>query len=209
MSDDIEVPDGYLRDTQGRLVPRSTVKTEHLLEDDLVRRIAARAEAVSAQIAALRRDAMAEIEALMTILREQYGVQRGGRRGNMTLSSYDGAYRVQIAVGDFIEFGPELQVAKGLIDQCIHRWSDGGNENLLTLVNDAFAVDKEGKLQTDRILGLRRHKIDDEEWKIAMDAIGDAVRVKRSKEYLRFYRRGAGAQAAYMPVPLDIARVEG
>lgn len=33
------VPEGYMKDAKGRLVPLEAVKPEHLLEDELVRRL--------------------------------------------------------------------------------------------------------------------------------------------------------------------------
>lgn len=33
------VPEGYMQDAKGRLVPIAAIKPEHLLEDELVRRL--------------------------------------------------------------------------------------------------------------------------------------------------------------------------
>jgi hypothetical protein len=197
-------PAGYRKDAKGRLVPVALVKPEHLLEDEMVRAIHASAVKVSEQIRRFREDATAEILALQDLLADKYKTQRGGERGNLTLATFDGMLRVQLATNDQKELGPELQAAKQLIDSCIHRWSDGANVNLKAIVNSAFDVDKKGKYDIDRILALRRLDIDDAEWKMAMSAIGDAVRVISTKRYLRVYSRGA-ADEKYTQVPLDIA----
>jgi hypothetical protein len=200
-----EIPDGFMADSSGRLVPIANVREEHKLEDELVRQLHSRAVALSEALRQFRENGFAEIAALMEMLAERYQAPKGGAKGNMTLSSYDGSLRVQVAIGDYLTFGPELQIAKRLVDACLVRWSQGANDNLRTIINDAFAVDKEGKLKVDRILGLRRLEIVDPEWKSAMEAIGDAVRVTHSKQYLRLYRRAA--DGAYAQVPLDVARV--
>ncbi|REM31517.1 DUF3164 family protein, partial [Mycobacterium tuberculosis] len=72
-------------------------------------------------------------------------------------------------------FDERLQAAKALIDECIQSWSKSSNVNLKVLVNDAFQVDQQGKISTGRVLGLRRHDIDDEKWQLAMKAIGDSM----------------------------------
>jgi hypothetical protein len=197
-------PEGYRSDAKGRLVPVALVKPEHLLEDDLVRALHASAVQLSEQIRHFREKSTADILAFMELLADKYGAQRGGPRGNLTLTTFDGTLRVQLATNDQLELGPELQVAKELVDTCIKRWSDGATPELLAIVDDAFNVDQKGKLNTDRILALRRLAIEDPEWIKAMAAISDAVRVIATKRYLRLYARGA-VDAKYVQVPLDIA----
>lgn len=203
---DITVPDGYMEDAEGRLVPADKVKPQHVMEDQLVRELYALAEEESRRLLALKVNIKTSVDAFLDLLAEHYGIARGGRKGNITLSSYDGRIRLQVAVADFIEFGPELQVAKSLIDECLTDWSAGGSEELKLIVIDAFRVNKSGQLDKDRILGLRRYDFPDERWKRAMVAINDAIRVQRSKEYFRLHRREAADQD-YVQVALDIARV--
>ena len=107
---------------------------------------------------------------------------------------------------DRIAFGPELQAAKALIDQCLNRWTQDGNDNIRAIVMDAFRVDKGTEIAVDRILGLRRYNIDDEDWQRAMTAIGDAVRVVSSKSYIRFYRQDDPDGRPEI-IPLNIANV--
>lgn len=200
------VPEGYMEDAEGRLVPADKVKPQHVMEDQVVREIYALAEEESRRLAALKVNIKTSVDAFLELLAEQYDIARGGRKGNITLSSYDGRIRLQVAVADFVEFGPELQVAKSLIDECLTDWSAGGSEELKLIVTDAFRVNKSGQLDKDRILGLRRYDFPDERWKRAMVAINDAIRVQRSKEYFRLHRREAADQD-YVQVALDIARV--
>jgi hypothetical protein len=201
-----EIPGGYMRDAQGRLVPLAMVKPEHLLEDGLVRELHARAVKLSELLRRFREESMFEIETLQDLLAEKYHAQRGGQRGNITLSTYDGMLRMTVAIGDQVELGPELQAAKSLVDTCIRGWSQGASLELQAIVNDAFDVDKKGRLNTDRILGLRRLAIDDPNWLKAMEAISNAIRVVSSKRYLRFYSRAAAGDKLAQ-VPLDLASV--
>ncbi|PWR17663.1 DUF3164 family protein [Zavarzinia aquatilis] len=206
MSDTAAVPAGYMQDAEGRLVPADKVKPQHVLEDQVVREIVDLALEESRRLSALKVNIKTSVDAFVELVAERYGVERAGRKGNMTLTSFDGSLQLQVAVGQFIDFGPELQIAKQLIDQCLTAWSANGSDELKVIVTDAFRVNKEGKLDKDRILGLRRHNFGDERWKQAMAAISDSIKVQRSKEYFRLYRRPA-PDRDFEQIPLDIARV--
>jgi len=65
-------------------------------------------------------------------------------------------------------------------------------------------VDKEGKLNTGRIIGLRRLAIDDPNWLRAMEAISDSMQVVGSKSYLRVYER-AVSDDKWSAVSMDLA----
>ncbi len=97
-------------------------------------------------------------------------------------------------------------MAKSLIDECIHEWMKGSNKNIQALVQDAFKVDKQGKVSVERILGLRRLNIEDERWDRAMDAISDSIQITGSKRYIRVYQRD-DASGEYNRISLDAASV--
>lgn len=179
----------YVRKAKNELIALSAIKPEHIEEDELVRRLAKKAAEVNATLAALRSEIFDEVSAYRSLLAEKYGVVRRGTKGNITLSTVDTSVRLTIAIADTLTFGAELEVAKEIIDGCIRRWSEGSNDNIRALVDQAFQVDKTGKINADRILALRRLKIVDEtgEWDKAMTIIGEAVRVMSSKEHARFY----------------------
>lgn len=198
------VPEGYMADAKGRLVPERLVKPADRLEDQTVRTIMGYAEELSAQIARFKGHTFDDVYSLIDLINEQYGVQKGGRKGNITLTTFDGCQKVQVAVADRIVFGPSLQAAKKLVDECIASWSEGAHENLRALVDEAFAVDKEGHVNRERIFGLRRLAIEDERWKRAVEAIDESVRVIGSTVYVRFYRRPA-PDAPWQAVTIDLA----
>lgn len=199
------VPEGYMQDSAGRLVPRDKVKPEHLMVDELVRELFGGATDLRKALSGFRLKAFEEIRTVLALIAEKYGTTYGGQKGNITLTSYDGLKKLTIAMGDSISFGPELQAAKSLIDSCLGRWSKGADENLRVIVTDAFEVGKEGKIRTDKILSLRRLNIDDEEWLRAMQAISDSIRIDATKAYIRFHERNR-PEDDFRQVPLDIAR---
>ena len=197
---------GYMTNSAGHLVPNDRVKPADKLEDELVNNLYDQALGVNKALSDLKAKAFEEVGSFLELIGQEYGVAKGGKKGNLTLTSYDGLTRVQISVADKLEFGAQLQVAKELIDECINDWSDGANTNIQTLVDHAFRVDKAGQINMQSILGLRRLNITEDKWTKAMDAITDSIRISATKEYVRFYRRSSPTQN-WESVRLDIAGV--
>jgi hypothetical protein len=133
-----------------------------------------------------------------------YDVKVGGTKGNVTIISFCGRFKVLRQVQESIAFDERLQVAKTIIDECVHAWAKGANKNIQALVNPAFQVDSAGKVSTGRVLGLRQLAIDDDRWRQAMEAIADSMRTVASKSYIRFYERDDNT-GEYVPIPLDLA----
>jgi len=196
------VPAGYMKDAQGRLVPVEMVKEIDRTRDELVRDLVARAEPLRRNLADYRKGAMDDIEAFIELSAERYGAKIGGSKGNVTLMSFDGEYKIMRAIDEYTVFDERLQVAKLLIDECIHEWAEGSRPEIRTLINDAFQVDKTGKVNTRRVLGLRRLDIQDARWKKAMDAIGESLQTVGSKTYIRIYQRQS--DGSYRQLPLDV-----
>jgi hypothetical protein len=195
----------YRQDAKGNLIPLENIKETDLLRDELVMEIVAKAQAVRERIAEFKQSAMDDIAAFAQLSAEKYGAKLGGAKGNIRLMSFDGAYRIALAMQDTLSFDERLAAAKALIDECINEWTAGSRPELKALINDAFQVDKEGNISTTRVLGLRRLSIDDEKWHRAMDALSDSVQVQTSKPFVRVYRREANGE--YSLMSLDIAKV--
>ncbi len=194
----------YWTDAQGRLVPENMVKDIDKLREQLVIDLVVKAKALSAAIEDFKAIAFADIAAFIETSAEQYDVKLGGKKGNVTLVSYSGQYKIVRAIQDTIVFDEQLQAAKQLIDDCVQQWGHSADPKIQVLVNDAFQVGKEGKINTGRVLGLKRINITDEKWLLAMKAIGDSVRVAASKPYIRFYER-VGDTDEYRSISLDMA----
>jgi hypothetical protein len=201
------IPENYLADAKGRLVPRELVKPQALLEDEVVRKVIGHARELSAQIGRFRGHTMTDLGELDALLAQEYGAPRGGPKGNRTYQSFDGCLRVQVQVADFIDFGPELQVAKALIDECLTEWSAESRPEIRAIVTRAFNTDREGQINRAEIFMLLRLDIEDPRWRRAMEAVRDAMRVTGSKEYVRFYER-PNPNAGWVPVTIDLAKVQ-
>jgi hypothetical protein len=133
-----------------------------------------------------------------------YGVKLGGRKGNLNLLTYNGKYKVQVQIAEYIVPDERLNAAKAIIDKLLTSWTAGSCSEVKTIINDAFSVDHEGKFNLRRILSLRRLEINDQEWKNAMDAISDSLQIVGSKSYMRVYER-VGNENRWQPISLDFA----
>ena len=193
----------YMTDTMGRQVPEEMVKDIDKLRDMVVRQITDEALQMKGVLNQFKEKTRNHILSFVEKSHGDYGVKWGGKKGNITLLTYDGKYKLMVAMNDNITFDERLQVARELISKCINKWSDGARNEIRVLVNDAFQVDKTGKISTARVLGLRRLNIQDTDWKKAMTAITESIQVTGTKQYLRVYERDDNGE--YQMIPLDVA----
>lgn len=200
------IPAGYREDARGALIPEASIKPIDKERDELVRAIVRKAETVHGVLKDFKAEAFGDIAAFVELSAEQYGAKTGGKKGNVTLYSFDGQYKVQRAVSETLQFDERIQGAKSLIEECLQDWTAGSRDELKTIIDRAFDVDKEGNLNTNKILALRRVDIKDDRWRRAMDAISDSVQVIGSKSYIRVYKR-IGNTDKYAPISLDLASI--
>lgn len=196
----------YWRDATGALTPDNLVRDIDKERDELVQAWATKAKTLNRDIGVFKDGVFGDIGAFIELSAEKYGAKVGGNKGNVTLFSYDGRYKIQRAINESLQFDERIQAAKVLIDECLNEWSEGSRPELKALIERAFNVDKEGNLNTSRILGLRRVEIQDPRWLRAMQAISESVQVVSSKAYVRIYER-VGDSDKYVPIPLDVAGV--
>ncbi|OHU85491.1 MULTISPECIES: DUF3164 family protein [Pseudoalteromonas] len=202
-----DIPDGYMKDGKGNLVAIANIKPADLIKNDFVTQAVALAEKQQMALAEFKRQQMEEADNFMELLAQEYNVNMGGKKGNVTLRSFDNKLAVSIQSQERIELGPEEKLATELIFQCLDEWSEGSNKNIKAVVKKAFSTDKQGKVNPQRILGLRRLEIVDEtgKWQRAMDILAESINVIDSVRFIRFYKQDEhGNDSA---VSLDIAKL--
>lgn len=199
------IPPEYMENAQGNLVPVGNVRAIDRERDDLVNEMIEHAKELQALLSQFKTKSFEDVTAFVQLSAEQYEVKIGGEKGNVSLVSYNGEYKITRTYSETLTFDERLQAAKALIDECISSWVDGANDNIRVLVNGAFEVDKEGNISTAKVLSLRQYEIHDDKWKRAMQAISESLQVSGRKGYIRFYERNS--QGGYDPISLDIAAV--
>lgn len=202
-----DTPDGYMKDGKGNLVAIGNIKQTDLIKDEFVKKAIALAEQQQAELTNFKRMQMEEADNFIELLAQDYDVNLGGKKGNVNLRTFDNTLAVKIQNQERIELGPELQLAKELIDQCIADWTKDGNENIKAIVNKVFSTDKQGTLNPQRILSLRKLEISDEsgKWLQAMNIIAESVTTIDSCRFIRFYKQDAHGND--VAISLDIAKL--
>lgn len=198
------LPTGYIRNAAGHLVPEDQVREHDKLRDQIARDLAAEAIRLNKLLTSFKRRALDDIADVVRISAARYDVKLGGRKGNVSIATYDGDLKVVRSYAERLSFTEELEAAKELINQCIREWSEGGNANMKVLVDRAFRANSQGQLKTSAILDLLRADIDDPSWLLAMEALKDSIQAVGTCVYIRFYRR-VGRSDKYEPIPLDLA----
>lgn len=201
-----QIPDGYRKDAKGRLIPEESIKPIDLARDELVQELAAKALELNRALAQFKAAAFGDVETFVQLSAEEYGVSLGGTKGNVSLVSFDGKFKIQRAVQDRITLDERIEAAKTLIYECLDEWTDDSRKEIKTIIKDVFRTDKEGKLRVGEILSLRRYDFDDPRWIQAMDILADALRVIGTTSYVRFYQR-VGDSDRYRPISLTLAEV--
>ncbi|MGE4404454.1 DUF3164 family protein [Pseudomonas sp.] len=206
MSTQAAVPEGYVRNAAGHLVPEHQVREHDKLRDQVACELAAQALNISEMLAAFKKKALADIDDLIAISNARYGVTIGGKKGNASITTYDGQYKIERQMAERLTFTEEILAAKELIDQCIRKWSEGANNHLRVLVDRAFRANRQGQISTGDVLSLLRVEIEDADWKRAMEALKDSIQVNGTAVYIRVYQR-VGDSDRYDPINLNIAAV--
>ncbi len=185
---------------QGHHIPLNQVSEIDQMKDELAKRLCNETEDLQAQIVAFKARAMAEMNTARALIFEKFGARIGGAKGGFGIKAFDGGCGAEVSVAERVSFGIELQAAKALIDECIESWASDGDldPRIRTLVEHAFQVNKAGRIDTQRVLGLRKLPMNDragnpdKAWARAMEAVTEALNVDGTATYLRFYRRNAG-----------------
>ena len=202
MLNENQIPEGYMENAQGCLVPRANIRPIDIERDALVKEKMEKIKALQAEMRAVKASLLSDVDAFVQLSGERYGVKLGG---NVQLLSFDGKYKLCRDYGQLLAFDEGLQAAKELIDGCLRRWCADSRPELRAVVEQAFKVDKKGRINTGAVLSLRRIEIDDPDWKEAMRAITESLQVLDSRVYVRAYERDASG--AYQPISLDFASV--
>ncbi len=197
--------EGLWIDGAGQAIPAKYINPFEKMSDRVVCKLTRRAQQLSDQLAKFKSEVFAEVEKLLADMDRLYNENHRTSEGNKILSDFSNTIKLEIKVNKFLGFDQRLTLAKTIIDECIKRWSEGSNEKLRLLVDQAFKVDKAGNLDRDRVLSLRKLEIKDKQWRKAMDIIADSVRVVGKRAYARFMVKDESG--TWRTVPLDIAQL--
>ena len=102
----------FLEDPQGRKVPVGIIKPIDLKRHEAVYEIMRDTFAERDRLIEFKRGIWVKVQDFLAESAKDSGAKKlGGAKGNVTLTSFDGKYKVIVAVNDTIQFNEKLQIA--------------------------------------------------------------------------------------------------
>lgn len=206
MPDGIVMVDGnpYMADGTGALRAVETIPPLKKLRDECVRREFGFALALADQVSRFKGHLMTNLGNFDALVQQEFNVTVGGAKGNRTYTSFDGLWKIEVRMQDRVAYGPELQAAKALFDECLNEWAAETRPSLRSIVTNAFDTDRDGQINRTNIHTLLNTEDDDPRWQRGQDAIREAMYVIGSKEYVRFSMRPT-QKDRWATVTIDLA----
>ena len=206
MNTKTQIPPGYMQDNAGRLVPESQVREQDKLRDQAVTELAKEALELHTRLASFKRRAVNDIADLLQIAADKYDVQLGGKKGNVSLCSYNGQYKIERVFQQRTDFNETLEVAKELFGNYLDEVTANADEDIRALIDRAFRPNSKGTIRTAELLGLIQLEIKHPLWVKAIEALKDSIVTNGSTLYIRVYQRIKDTDR-YRQIPLDLASV--
>jgi hypothetical protein len=194
--------DGNWIDGSGRSIHRDLVPILERKQDEVVEKVFRRLMKLEERIIKDRETIKTWLEKYFEYEDKATGTPRP--TGNLTLKNYSDTLKIKFRQNDVIEFDDRIQRAAGIIRDLLEKWSGDARPQLKALVNEAFNSGQKGKIDRNAIFRLRKLKIDDPEWKQAMDLIDQSVSVAATRRYIQLLARNGGSD--YCPLDLNLNR---
>ena len=194
------VPDGYMKDSVGRLVPLELVKDVDQLRDQTVRELVKGFETASSQLKESYTRMMSDVLTFVDMAAEKHGAKVGGQKGNISITSYDGSMKVVLSVDELIAFNEGIGIGKALADEYLRDLAKDSDPQIKRLIQDVFQTDNQGRINTRDIINLERLNIDHPAWQAAMKAIRESLVTTGSKTSLRAYKRDKSGKLVHIPL---------
>ncbi|MGQ8367108.1 DUF3164 family protein [Glaciecola sp. 1036] len=204
---DTKALDGFMLDEVGNQIRVSNIKEYDLIRDKLVKEMARDAAVLADEMQAAKERFSAKFEQHIERMENIYKVKVGGRKGNVSLSSFDRKLKIERTKQDRMTTNEHMVVAVQLVDQCLAGWAKGSNRNLQAFVRKYFRTDAKGNFNIADLQRVRRLELEtpDPLWEKAMEALDNAIEHDTTVTYFRAFVRDESGK--YLNIPLDFAKV--
>lgn len=200
--------DNVWKDEAGTKIPYNRINPYERKAESKLAQIAKAAVNVNERLSNFKADLQKAASELYAAFIAQNGGKAPGRgKGNLTFYNFDRSIKVEMSVNESISFDENtIQLAHDKLNELLEDGLEEAKDFVKPLVMDAFSTAK-GKLDTKRVLGLRRYadKISDPRYAEAMSFIDQAIRKPSSKEYFRVWIRGNNGE--YHDVQLNFSAI--
>lgn len=200
-----DVPNGYMMNRVGHLVPIEAIKEIDIARDEFVKGIISRARDTSEQLKSFKMAVADDMQAFFELSAEKYNADVDDSKGFLELFSFDGRFRIIREYSERLDTNERVQVARTLILDCLREWSEVAGPELKTIVEKKLQVNKKGKINIKEYLSLRSLEINHPKWKQAMEAVSDSIVVVGTSVYYRMYERDDDGK--YRQIGLDFSGV--
>ena len=147
--------DGKWIDAAGNEIPAKYVSKVDKKRDKVVTSLCKKAMDLSGKLKKFKQEALEIINEYLDWVSKQNGVTAKTTKGNKMLYDFSREFKVEVHISERIDFDERLQMAREVIGECIKRWSKNSDDKIKILVEGAFRVDKKGRIDKNRILGLQ------------------------------------------------------
>lgn len=137
--------------------------------------------------------------------------QIGKGKGGVTIYNFDRSIKIVVKVQEPITFDENtIELAKNKLDELFSYGLDGAKDFIKPIAMEAFHTTS-GKLDTKRVLGLKKHAIrikepkEKADYMAAMDLIDKAIRRPSSKEYYQVWVKDQHGE--YQDIQLNFASI--
>lgn len=194
----------YMADGKGGLRALENIPAMKKLADEQVRKIFGFAFALADQIRRFKGHVYEDLGQFDAIMMQEYGLTKGGPKGNRTYSTFDTLMKIEVRVQDRIAYGPEMQIAKSLFDEVLNARAANSDPLIRSIITNAFDTDREGQINRSNVFVLLNVVDDDPSWIKGQEAIRAAMHVIGSKSYLRLQFRES-FDAEWQTLTIDLA----
>lgn len=199
-------PESLIRRPDGSYIDYVDLEIKEQLSHDLAMKLFGMAEPTHAKLAEIKKFCLSEFRAHREMMFNDHGKSVGGKDGGFSVKSACGKFLVRMTVAKHMTMGPEVEIAKQYFDECLDEWTANGAPEIREIVESAWQVNKEGKVNARRILELRKYKFTDPKWIKALELVEEAICNDSSTTYINFYHVDTERHIETR-LPLDFAKV--
>ncbi|WP_282094339.1 DUF3164 family protein [Epibacterium ulvae] len=187
-------PDEFIRRTDDSFIRIADMSPSAQLSHEIVEKYFFGARVVQEIMRQMKADIIADVQGYNELRMDDEDVAEPGKERRATLRHASLFEAIKVEYGENVTFGPEIDAAKALIHDFLNDELAGTKSTAVRdIVEDAFRLNSDGKLDVNSVRGLRRKfSFTDPRWVRAMELIKEAEDKTRSNTYVNFYLYDAG-----------------
>jgi hypothetical protein len=202
--------DQFWKDEAGSAIPFNRITNAEKLREKSAASLAKQAIAVHGSLYNLKKIVQEVCDEVIAAIRKENKIKTDAK-GNVTWYNFDHSIKIEVDVKEGIRFDEALiDGAKQKLTDLINN-NINGDQFIKSLVVDAFSTSA-GKLDTKRVLGLKRHSSRiannaiKKEWDAAMSLIDKSITRPNSKTYFRIWIKDE--KGVYQNVDLNFSSIQ-